>query len=112
GSTRRVLNSGHQDAKIAPTVTVEPWPRRLTEEDDDWTSSSTTRTGDRAVDQPRWEQPPAQPTERSPTFSCGRSLVYLGSLLGLLCAIGGIAAATFLLAGAGNGEGLQSIALF
>ncbi|KAH8037017.1 hypothetical protein HPB51_008343 [Rhipicephalus microplus] len=36
----------------------------------------------------------------SPDCNLGRPLVYLGSLLGLLCAVGGVATATFVLSGA------------
>ncbi|XP_077491612.1 uncharacterized protein LOC144102172 [Amblyomma americanum] len=40
----------------------------------------------------------------SPECNMGRPLVYLGSVLGLLCAVGGVATATFVLSGGGRDE--------
>ncbi|KAG0416447.1 hypothetical protein HPB47_006409, partial [Ixodes persulcatus] len=104
GFIDRVTGCGHRGSGVT-MVADESWSDVLEEEDEDWSSFSTTRTGSRIVGLRGSKRSSAQPTERcrQPSFSIGRSLVYLGSLLGLLCAIGGIAVATFLLAGAGQG---------
>ncbi|CAN8007360.1 unnamed protein product [Ixodes pacificus] len=109
GFNDRVTGGGQRGSGV---TTDEAWSDVFEEEDEDWSSFSTTRTGSRIVGLLGSTRSPAQPTERQPRFSIGRSLVYLGSLLGLLCAIGGIAVATFLLAGAGQGEAAQSQVLF
>ncbi|EEC18468.1 hypothetical protein IscW_ISCW014538 [Ixodes scapularis] len=111
GFTDRVTGGRHRGSGVT-MVSDDAWSDVLEEEDEDWSSFSTTRTGSRIVGLRGSTRSPAQLTERQPSFRIGRSLVYLGSLLGLLCAIGGIAVATFLLAGAGQGEAAQSQVLF